>query len=434
MKLKKKNKSEKIDLINPNVDEIKRSKSKKTYKYKVKDKEGKLLVGYFGGYSEFDIQSYLINEGYEVLEIKTNWWISFAFGGSGFMTKRMSYKELIFFLSQLSTYIKSGITLTDSMRILSNQMGRQHDRKRIFDSIVYQLIMGESFSSALEKQGVVFPDLLINMLKAAEASGSLEETLDDMSSYYTEVDKIKKQMVNAIMYPAIITVFAMAVVTFIMLYVVPQFVDIYKQMGVEVSGLTKIVINLSLFLKNNIFTIFIFIFIFIFLTIFIFNKNKTFRRILQIFAMKIPVFSKIIIYNELSVLTKTFSSLLKNNVFITESVDILSKITRNEIYKNIMFKTINNISKGEKISESFKNHWAVPDVAYYMIVTGESTGELASTMKTVSEYYQELHRNIVLNLKTFIEPIMIVCLALVVGVIILSVIMPMFAIYEQISI
>ena len=205
-------------------------------------------------------------------------------------------------------------------------------------------------------------------------------------------------------------------------------------MGAEVSGLTKIVINLSLFLKKNIFTIFIFIFIFIFLTIFIYNKNKTLRRILQKIAMKTPVFSKIIIYNELSVLTKTFSSLLKNNVFITESVDILSKITRNEIYKNIMFKTINNISKGEKISESFKNHWAVPDVAYYMIVTGESTGELASTMKTVSEYYQELHKNIVLNLKTFIEPIMIVCLALVVGVIILSVIMPMFAIYEQISI
>ena len=112
---------------------------------------------------------------------------------------------------------------------------------------------------------------------------------------------------------------------------------------------------------------------------------------------------------------------------------ILSKITNNEIYKAILYRTINNIVKGEKISEAFKDHWAIPDVAYYMIVTGESTGRLADMMQKVSEYYQEMHRNIVNNLKAFIEPIMITFLSVVVGIIIIAVIIPMFGMYEQIK-
>ena len=149
--------------------------------------------------------------------------------------------------------------------------------------------------------------------------------------------------------------------------------------------------------------------------------------------MKIPVVGKIMIYNEMTIFAKTFSSLLKNNVFITDSMDILSKITTNEIYKSIMFNTINNIAKGDKISTAFKDHWAVPDVAYYMIVTGESTGELADMMARVSDYYQEMHRSIVGNLKSFIEPIMISGLALIVGAILLAVVVPMFGMYENIG-
>ena len=134
-----------------------------------------------------------------------------------------------------------------------------------------------------------------------------------------------------------------------------------------------------------------------------------------------------------TVFTKTFASLLKNNVFITESIDILSKITNNEIYKEIMATTIDNIARGDKISTAFKDHWAVPSVAYYMIVTGESTGELAQMLDKVSQYYQEQHRAIVSNLKALIEPILIAGLAIVVGGIILAVIVPMFDMYGELA-
>ena len=414
--------------------EEKRSKEKVLYKYKVKDPNtGKFITGIFGGYSKLDVQTYLLNEGYEIYRIETSKWINLLYGRSSFSSRKLSNKDLIFWLTQLSTYIKSGIPLTESVKILANQMGKRTERKRIFQSIVYELTMGESFSKALEKQGTIFPGLLINMLRAAEAAGNLEETLDDMANYYDEIEKTRKQMISAMMYPSIIVIFAICVITFIMLYVVPQFVKVYAQMGTKVVGITKAIVNLSVFLKNNALILILAVVIIITIIVLLYKNVKAFRTFLQIIAMKIPVFGKIIIYNELTIFTKTFASLLKNNVYITDSIDILSKITSNEIYKKIMFNTIANIAKGEKISESFKNQWAVPDVAYYMIVTGESTGELSEMMATVSDYYQEMHRSVINNLKALIEPIMIVLLAVIVGVILLAVIIPMFNIYENIS-
>lgn len=406
-----------------------------TYRYKIKDEKGHLIQDTFVGVSMADCNAFLLSQGYEVISIKTSKQIEFLYGQGSIGAKRLSAKDIIFLLTQLSTYVKSGIPLIDAMRILAKQLNKNKEssKKRLYDRIIYELTLGESFSQSLAKQGGTFPPLLINMLKASEATGDLEGTLDEMANYYTELDQTKRQMISALTYPILVTIFAIGVITFILLYVVPQFTNIYSSQGIKINGLTKFVIDVANFLKANIFNIIGIIFLIIVAITVLYKNVKAFRRELQVLVMKIPVFKNIIIYNEITIFTKTFASLLKNNVFITESIDILSKITQNEIYKEIMFETINNIARGDKISDSFKDHWAVPDVAYYMIVTGESTGELALMMQRVSKYYQELHRNIVGTLKVFIEPVMIASLAVVVGGVILAVIIPMFGMYEQIS-
>ena len=157
------------------------------------------------------------------------------------------------------------------------------------------------------------------------------------------------------------------------------------------------------------------------------------RKFIQTMLMKMPVIGSIIISNEMTVFSKTFASLLKNDVFITDTIDILSKLTNNEIYKEIMLDTITNIAKGDNISTAFKDHWAVPDIAYFMIVTGENTGELPSMMEKVSVYYQEQHRTTIATLKSLMEPIMIFFLAIVVGGIMIAILMPMFGLYGKIS-
>ena len=271
------------------------------------------------------------------------------------------------------------------------------------------------------------------MVKAAEATGELEETLDDLSNYYTEVENTRKAMINAMSYSAIISVFSIAVIVFIMLYVIPQFEDVYASTGATLNGYTLWILNLSKFFDTNFALIIGGLVIIISIIIILYKKVKSFRKNFQIFAMKIPIFGKIIIYKEMNIFAKTFASLLKNNVFITDSMNLLSEITTNEVYKEIMFRTVNNIARGEKISTSFKDQWAVPEVAYYMIVTGESTGELAAMMSKVADYYQTEHKTIINNMKNFIEPVMIIFLAVVVGGIVLAVILPMFSLYSQIK-
>ena len=405
-----------------------------TYRYTARDSEGHDVVGYLVAYTKQEVFNFLESEGYTVFKLENNKFIELLYGQKSFSKRKLKTKDLIFWLTQLSTYLKSSIPLTDAMRILGIQMGKRDQyKKRLFDAIVYQLIMGESFSDALLKQGNAFPSLLINMIKAAEATGDLEATLDDMAEYYNEIESTRKQMISALTYPTAVMIFSIAVVTFILLYVVPQFSGIYESAGVELNGLTLFVMSASDFLKNNIMYILIVIVVIILIIYYLYTNVKSIKYALQKFAMKLPLFGKIIIYNEMTIFTKTFSSLLKNNVFITDSMEILTKITNNEIYKEIMFNTINNIAVGEKISTSFKDNWAIPEVAYYMIVTGESTGELAEMMAKVSLYYQEEHKNIINSLKSLIEPIMIIFLAVVVGGVVLSVIIPMFSLYGQIS-
>lgn len=419
-------------LINFEGDDAKKSDTKVLYEYVAKDKNGKVIKDYFNAYSKVEVHSYLLSEGFEVYSIKTNKIIQFLHKNSNTNKTKFKNKDLIFFLTQLSTYIKAGIPLVESLRIISRQYKKKNYQK-IFRSVIYELTIGENFSSAMEKQNVAFPKLLINMIKTAEMTGSLPEVLDDMANYYTEAEATKKQMITAMTYPSLVFVFAIGVMIFIMVYVVPQFVTIYDTMDTELPGITKAILAISSFLKTK--YIFVILAVAILITSFItsYKKIRGFRTMCQWFMMHMPVIKNTIIYNEVTMFTKTFSSLLAHNVPITDCMDILNKITNNEIYKMLILDTITNLAKGGKISDAFKDHWAFPVPAYEMIVTGEMTGELSEMMGKVSLYYQDLHKNSVTRIKTFVEPALTIFLTFGVGVILLSIIIPMFSMYNSVS-
>lgn len=411
-----------------------RTPSPLIYVYKVRDKNGKVFTDSMSGLSKLDINGFLLSEGYEVFSIKTSKWINIAYKDASFLgNSSLSSKDLIFFLNQLSTYLKAGLPLSEAMNILSKQMNPKDRKSKIYLSISFELSLGEDFSAALEKQKDIFPALLINMIKAAEASGNLHGTLEDMIDYYSNIDKTKKQMISAITYPCVVLVFANVVIAFILIYVIPQFTDIYIANDSEITGLTKFIMDASAFLSEYMLLLIILFFVSILTIIILCKKVKVFRTVFQIMMMKTYILKDVIIYNEITIFSKTFASLLRNNVYITDSVDILSKITSNEIYKGILFQTIDNIVKGENISDAFEDHWAVPDVAYYMMVTGENTGDLANMMQKVSDYYQEEHKSVVNNLKALVEPILTTFLAVIVGIIIIAVIVPMYGSLNELT-
>lgn len=401
-----------------------------TFNYVVRDSYGKLIKSSFDAKSKNEVEAFLINEGYKVesieLKKKTKWNMEINIG------LKFKSGDLSFALTQLSTYIKAGIPLIDSVRILAKQTTKPAHRK-IYQKLVFDLVAGENFSRALENQSDAFPRLLINMIKASEMTGDLPTTLDEMSNYYNSIEETRRQMISALTYPAIIFIFSIIVVAFVLIWVVPNFVSMFSEAGGEIPGITKFTLAASSFLSNYYLIIIIVLAILIIAYLLAYKNVKSFRKTMQIFYMKLPAFGNVIIYNEVTMFTKTFAQLLNHSVHITDSMAILSKISSNEVYKEIIANTMNTLSKGGKISESFRGHWAFPIVAYEMLVTGESTGQLGPMMEKVSEHFNSMHKNAVTQIKAFIEPVTIIFLASAIGFILLSIFIPMFGLYSAVE-
>lgn len=428
-KLAKKYQHLKVLVIENDANATVRSKTKRLYRYLARDVEGRVIKGKFYATAKIEVHSFLMSEGFEVYSIELD-----ALGvlNSQMGSVKLKTKDIIFFVAQLSTYLKAGIPLTDAVRLLSKQAPNA-TKKTLFQCVVYELTMGASFSQALERQGSSFPRLLINMIKTSELTGGLTEVLDDMENYYKSTEKTKRQMVSALTYPMIVAVFSVLIIVFILIYVIPNFVGIYEGANIELPVITQLIITASAFLKTNIIYIILVFITAVIASIISYKHVMPFRMLVQYILMHIPVFKDIIIYNEVTMFTKTFASLLHHDVYITDSMEILGNISNNEIYKYIINTSINNLQRGDSISLAFKNQWAFPLVAYEMLLTGEKTGELAVMMDKVADYYQDLHSNLVTQLKAFIEPVMIVTLTVVVGGVLLAVIVPMFNLYSEIS-
>ena len=342
-------------VINYEGPEAEKTKTKQTYEYIARTQEGQVIKGYFAAFSLVEVHSFLKSQGYKVYSIRTNRWINLMYGNVGGSHDKFKTSDLIFFLAQVSTYLKVGIPLADAINILTKQF-KNKKYKRILSTLHYDLTTGRSFSEAMAKQENAFPNLLINMVKTAEMTGELPEILDDMEEYYSEMEETRKAMITAMMYPAIIFVIAIGVGTFIMLYVVPKFIEIYKTMdNATIPGITLAVLALSEFLQKYIIYIGISVVAILIIFIYLYKNVKSFRKGIQNILMHLPVFGDVIIYKEVTTFTKTFSSLLSHNVFITDSMEILNKVTNNEIYKELIYNAIGQISQGKSISSAFKD-------------------------------------------------------------------------------
>lgn len=398
------------------------------FKYTAIDENGKKKTGYFDAESIDDCTHFLEHSGFTKIHVEPRK----SYDVQIILNNKINLSSIAFDLTQLSTYLKAGIPLVDAVDILAKQTTNIVN-KTAYSRLEYDLLKGDNLSTAMLHQGDVFPKLLINMIKSAEMTGDLSSVLDDMAEYYEDAAQTKKSIKSAMTYPLFVLLLAVVVLVFMLLEIVPQFVTLYQTNDAELPAITTFVMNASDNLVNN--WMYILIGIVSVVTVFIvcYKNIRNFRKGIQTFLMHVPGIGKLIIYNEVYNFTKTFASLINHGVFITDSMQILSNISTNEVYKDLIKKTMINLAKGNKISDSFKNEWAFPMVAYHMLVTGESTGQLGLMMEKVSEHYKQLYKSMTDQFKSMIEPIMIVFVAGIVGVILLSIVTPMFGMYDQIK-
>lgn len=343
----------------------------------------------------------------------------------------VKHKDFVMYLRQFSTLIDSGVSLVQSTHILSQQTSSKPLKEALMD-IGSRLESGQSFSEAAELHPKIFPSLFVNMLRAGEAGGNLDEVLDQMSVYYEKQHETRQKVVSALTYPIIVLVFAIGIVIFLLSAVVPQFTGMFATMGGELPAITLFVIKLGEWTE-------VFWWTFIVVPILAVIGIKYMEQIdsvayrLDYMKLKIPIFGALIQKAALVRMTRTLSSLFESSVPILEAVRITERVVDNKVIERILRESRTELERGESMSEPFAKHWIFPPLVTQMISVGEQSGSLDAMLKKVADFYEKELEHTTDRLKTLIEPLMISFLAVIVGVIVASIAIPMFSIFEQIG-
>ena len=400
-----------------------------TYRYLAKDREGRSITGT----SKIGSQDQLIEAlrrkeliVVSVREEKTRRQL-FSFGGRG----GVKLEDIVLFSRQLATMVDSGIPLVQSLDILHEQI-----EKPVFRQVVMKVRddveAGSSLSRALAKHPHSFSPLYINMVKAGESSGMLDDILDRLAIYLEKIQALRRKVKAALVYPSVVVVMAVAITAFLMLKVIPTFKGIFETLGGTLPLPTRVLIAISDFLVRYIlYGVAIFALAIILLIVYIRTEKGKLHR--DRFLMRIPIIGKLFQKATIARFSRTFSTLVKSGVPILTSLEIVGKTSGNKVIETSLEEVRTSIREGENIAGPLSKTGVFPPMVSRMISVGEETGELEKMLTKISDFYEEQVEAAVAGLTSIIEPVIIVFLGVVVGGIVLSMYLPIFKITELIS-
>jgi type IV pilus assembly protein PilC len=398
------------------------------FKYSGRDKRGK-KEGTVTAASRREAMAKLKEDGIRVIEMtevpETLMTMELTIGNP------VKLQHFVIYLRQFATLIKAGVTVVEATGILAVQT-ESKALKKALQAVEQDLREGNPYSESVAKHKKIFNSMFINMVKAGEVAGNMDETLeklaDDFEKQHDTVSKVK----SALTYPAVIGVLALGAVIFLLVGVVPTFVTMFEDMGAELPGITKFVLNASGFMQSFWWMILLIVLGFVFAIVYM-KKNKKTKYYLDYFLLRMPIFGNMLQKAALARMMRTLSSLFSSSVPILQAMSIVEKVVENEVIAKVIRESRGSLEKGRSMTEPMMDHWAFPPLVTQMISIGESTGALDSMLSKIAEFYEKEVEQGTDRLKSLIEPIMIVFLAGVVGVIVLSIMMPMFSMFDQMS-
>lgn len=345
--------------------------------------------------------------------------------------KPIKRTQFIMFLRQFSTLLRAGVTIVESIRILSLQVESKPFQK-ILVSVGDDLRGGGSLSDSLMKHPKAFEPLVINMIKAGEMSGTVDDSLDRLAEHYEKAHMTKQKVISAMSYPIVVGIVAIGVVIFLLTFVVPMFIDLFASVGGELPWLTQFVLKASDFMVSY-WYIFILLIGAIIIGVWMMRSNQEGKYVLDAFLLRLPIFGDLMKKSSLATLTRTLSSLFASSVPILQALSMTEKIVENEVISRVVGESRQSLERGESLTEPMAGHWAFPPLIPHMIAIGEQTGSLDAMLAKVADFYEKEVDASTDRLKALIEPVMIVLLAGLVGTIVLSILLPMFSLFSEID-
>ncbi|RYI31617.1 type II secretion system F family protein [Bacillus infantis] len=340
-------------------------------------------------------------------------------------------QHFVIYLRQFSTLLRAGVSVVESTKILADQTESKPLRKALLD-VERDLKEGNPFSSAVSRHKKIFTPLFINMMRAGEASGTIDETLERLAEHFEKQHQTRQKIISAMAYPIILLFIAIGVVIFLLVSVVPTFVEMFADFGGELPAITQFVLHASTFMQGFWWVIVLLAILFAGSIMLVRQKKET-KYYLDYFLLRVPIFGKMLQKAALARMTRTLSSLFTSSVPILQAMGIVENVVENEVIARVIRQSRDSLEKGQSLTVPMKNHWAFPPLISHMIAIGEETGSLDAMLGKVADFYEREVENSTERLKSLIEPLMIVLLAGLVGTIVTSIMIPMFDIFNQVQ-
>lgn len=345
--------------------------------------------------------------------------------------RKVPVKEKIFFVQHLRVMLKAGVSLAEVLKTLSLQTENKYF-KEILVNITQGVEKGEPLSSQLAKYNRVFDTLFINMIKAGEVSGQLENILNRIYIQMKKDYDLNSKVKGAMIYPAVVVFAMVAIGSLMIVFVIPKITAIFKEAEITLPMATRVLMAVSDFVIQNYLIVIIASTALIYSFFKLISTNRG-KYILHSALLRLPIIAPIIKKINLARFSRTFSSLLKTDIPITQTLNITANVLGNVLYKEQVLKASRNVTKGISLGELLKKKdFLFPPVVTQMILVGEQTGSLDNVLEELAEFYENEIDQIMKNLPSIIEPALILILGLAVAGMAIAVIMPMYSLTQAI--
>jgi type IV pilus assembly protein PilC len=399
------------------------------YTYEALDKAGKQVKGIIDASSEEVIVEKLRNMGYYPLNVIINKRKAgnvdvLALPGLRIIFHRIKTKHVMTFTRQLATLIDAGLPILRSLHILQEQVESSVFKEKI-GQISKDIEGGGTLSDALSKHPKVFDSLYVNMVRAGEIGGVLEAVLNKIAEFLEKRQAIIGKVRSAMMYPLVVSTLAVGIVAFILLTIIPKFKDIFDQLGADLPWLTQLLIDASNILAHQ--TIWVILAcVAIWYILKRINQTKEGKYFFDRMKLKMPVLGELLRKTAIVRFAGTLATLITSGVPILQALDIVRETSGNEVITRAMDTVYNSVKDGETIHEPLSKCKVFPPLVVHMVAVGEETGAIDQMLNKVSEAYEREVDDTVNALTSILEPVMIVFLGAIVGVIVVALYLPLF--------
>jgi type IV pilus assembly protein PilC len=400
-----------------------------TYTYKVKNSAGKVFVGESNVKTKDELLKIFSSKELTPIEVKEKNFFNDITQIKIFKPK-VKVKDLSMFCRQFAIVLDAGLPISTAMDVIRGQTSNVTLRVILND--VYESIQkGNSLSKSLKKHNV-FPELLINMVESGEVSGQLDKIFNRMAEFFEKEYKINKRIQGAMIYPVVLVVISITVVFVLMTFVLPQFAEALDSFHVEYPLPTRVIMGISDFFKSYWFII-AGGFLAIALSISVYLKSYTGKKTMATLALKVPVVKNLVQNIITARFTRTLSTLLSSGVLLIEALEMVQKVIGNIIIKEKFEHVLDEVKKGKALTATINNMKFFPPLVISMLKIGEESGGLDFSLEKSADYYDQEVDASISQFLSMLEPAIIFFLAIIVGFILMSVMLPMVKMYENAS-